>query len=194
MLNNMRKELEKQRAQDPKFAQVPGWGNLSDSHFSAEAAHQKALAQMQHQEQTASFALQDLHALLPEVAKRWRSLPADVFQALTTDPPATVLKLVQLRSWFPTADVSLMVSRRPSLLLDVEFEVIPAALQVLQDLFDTDAIDHMVQEQPLFLVEDIPRAVSHLNSWTSSADGASRLQKNPQLLLSIVPNRKLSLW
>lgn len=56
MLNKMRKELEDQRAQDPKFAQVPGWGDLS--HFSAEAAHQKALAQMQHQEQAASAALQ----------------------------------------------------------------------------------------------------------------------------------------
>lgn len=49
------------------------------------------------------------------------------------------------------------------MLLDIEFEAIPAALQVLQDLFDPDAIDHMVQEQPLFLIEDIPRAVSHLN-------------------------------
>lgn len=51
---------------------------------------------------------------------------------------------------------------RPTLLLD-EFEAIPAALKVLHATFDPAAVDHMVQEQPLFLVEDVQGAVSSLN-------------------------------
>ena len=48
------------------------------------------------------------------------------------------------------------------MLLD-DFAGIPAALEVLHKWFDVDAIDRMVQEQPLFLVEDVEDAISSLN-------------------------------
>lgn len=44
-----------------------------------------------------------------------------------------------------------------------EFTSIPAAKAVLHKWFDADAIDHMVQEQPLFLIEDVEDAISSLN-------------------------------
>lgn len=44
-----------------------------------------------------------------------------------------------------------------------EFAGIPAARAVLHEWFDADAVDHMVQEQPLFLVEDVEDAISSLN-------------------------------
>lgn len=52
---------------------------------------------------------------------------------------------------------------RPTLVLDNEFNGIPAAMGVLQHWFEADAIDHMVQEQPLFLIEDVEDAISSLN-------------------------------
>jgi hypothetical protein len=33
--------------------------------------------------------------------------------------------------------------------------------------FAADAIDHMVQEEPLFLVEDVESAISSLNRYTT---------------------------
>lgn len=52
------------------------------------------------------------------------------------------------------------------MVLDEEFNGIPAAMKVLQHWFAADAIDHMVQEEPLFLVEDVESAISSLNRYT----------------------------
>ena len=52
---------------------------------------------------------------------------------------------------------------RPTILLDAEFSSIPDAIAVLHRWFEADAIDLMVQEQPLFLVEDVESAISSLN-------------------------------
>ena len=35
-----------------------------------------------------------------------------VFKGFTADPAAVAVKLVQLKAWFPQADISLMVTRR----------------------------------------------------------------------------------
>lgn len=47
-----------------------------------------------------------------------------------------------------------------------EFQGVPAAMAVLHKWFDADAIDHMVQEQPLFLVEDVEDAIASLNRFS----------------------------
>ena len=39
---------------------------------------------------------------------------------------------------------------RPTLVLDEEYNGIPAAMKVMQHWFAADYIDHMVQEEPLF--------------------------------------------
>lgn len=43
---------------------------------------------------------------------------------------------------------------------------VPAAMAVLHKWFDADAIDHMVQEQPLFLIEDVEDAIGCLNRFS----------------------------
>ena len=48
-------------------------------------------------------------------------------------------------------------------MLDEEFHGIPTAIVVLHKWFDAGVVDHMVQEQPLFLVEDVEDAISSLN-------------------------------
>lgn len=44
-----------------------------------------------------------------------------------------------------------------------DFAGIPAARAVLHKWFQEDAVDLMVQKQPLFLVEDVEDAISSLN-------------------------------
>ncbi len=56
---------------------------------------------------------------------------------------------------------------RPTLVLDEEYNGIPAAMKVMQHWFAADYIDHMVQEEPLFLVEDVESAISSLNRYTT---------------------------
>lgn len=53
------------------------------------------------------------------------------------------------------------------MVLDEEFKGIPAAIKVMRHWFAADAIDHMVQEEPLFLVEDVESAISSLNRYTT---------------------------
>lgn len=42
----------------------------------------------------------------------WYHRPVAVMEPLSADPHAVGLRLDQLKSWFPRADVSLMVARR----------------------------------------------------------------------------------
>lgn len=53
-------------------------------------------------------------------------------------------------------------------MLEEEFSGIPAAIKVLQHWFEADAIDQMVEEQPLFLVEDVETAISSLNRYNNT--------------------------
>ena len=53
-------------------------------------------------------------------------------------------------------------------MLEEEFSGIPAAIEVLQQWFEAGAIDQMVEEQPLFLVEDIETAISSLNRYNNT--------------------------
>lgn len=56
--------------------------------------------------------MQEMQSLLPDMTTKWHRLPPDVFQAIIKDPEATVAKLVQLKAWFPQANISLVVSCR----------------------------------------------------------------------------------
>ncbi|KAA6427521.1 MAG: hypothetical protein FRX49_02184 [Trebouxia sp. A1-2] len=109
-------------------------------------------------------ALKELQDLLPDLAGRWQKLQPQILLLMTADTSIVAVRLLQLKMWFPEANVSTMVSQRPTLVLDEEFNGIPAAMKVLQHWFAADAIDHMVQEEPLFLVEDVESAISSLNS------------------------------
>ncbi|DBA97160.1 TPA: hypothetical protein ACH3X1_014926 [Trebouxia sp. C0004] len=108
-------------------------------------------------------ALKELQNLLPDLAGRWHKLQPQILLLMTADTSTVAVRLLQLKLWFPEANVSTMVSQRPTLVLDEDFKGIPAAIKVMQHWFAADAIDHMVQEEPLFLVEDVESAISSLN-------------------------------
>ena len=154
--------------------------------------------------------MQELQNLLPDLADRWQKLQPQILVLMIADTSTVAVRLLQLKMWFPEANVSTMVSQRyslgmhvlcnvfalkifhmtkcmathhqhffqiwhhqlckccrPTLVLDEEFNGIPAAMKVMQHWFAADAIDHMVQEEPLFLVEDVESAISSLNRYTT---------------------------
>lgn len=189
-LDQARQVLLKKRKTDPQYATLPAFlgGTVSVDSLKQKLFTDTVLNQID------PIAMQVLQQLVPDLSGCWHKLQPEILLAMTADTSAVASKLLQLKMWFPQANVSMMVAQRPTLVLDNEFNGIPAAMGVLQHWFEADAIDHMVQEQPLFLIEDVEDAISSLNRWMSTTNGAHKLQRNPQLLLSLVPNRKLSLW
>lgn len=70
----------------------------------------------------AAADLQELVLLLPDLASQLPSLHPKTLAVLAADTAGVAQKLIWLRLLFPSADVSQMISRRPTLLLDEEFE------------------------------------------------------------------------
>ncbi|KAL3132977.1 hypothetical protein ABBQ38_006887 [Trebouxia sp. C0009 RCD-2024] len=197
-MTEARRYLQRQRQTDPSFAALPVFFGLDEhapAHFSKPNCQEWDNARVQQvaiMHGISTDAVQDLQRLLPDLPIHSPS-KTQLVRALAADTCTTASRLLQLKSWFPSANISIMVAHRPGLLLE-EFVGVPAAMAVLHKWFDADAIDHMVQEQPLFLIEDVEDAIGCLNRWLSTTNGAHKLQHNPSLLLSLVSNRKLSLW
>lgn len=110
---------------------------------------------------------------------------------------------------------------RPSLLLDIEFDHIKKAAEKLDRVFPDTDIGHMVEQQPLLLVEDIDVAITELQRYipiphSSSIhqplgsqnpslvawwgrllgrpDVVDMLKRDPGLITAVVSNRSLSIW
>lgn len=71
---------------------------------------------------TGAADLQELVLLLPDLASQLPGLHPKTLAVLAADIRGVAQKLIRLRLLFPSADVSQMISRRPTLLLDEEFE------------------------------------------------------------------------
>lgn len=189
-LDQAKRHLLNKRQTNPHYASLPTLMGQTESVGSLK--HKIYVDELL--QQADPRALQELQHLLPDLASRWQTIQPQILLSMAADTRTIATRLLQLKLWFPAANVSIMVTHRPTLVLEEEFSGIPAAIKVLQHWFEADAIDQMVEEQPLFLVEDVETAISSLNRWMSTTNGAHKLQRNPQLLLSLVPNRKLSLW
>ncbi len=96
----------------------------------------------------------------------WKYLSAFIMQGL---PPHTHSSnfpchtQVQLRLWFPSANLTQLLDRRPSLLLEEEWAAVPAARQQLLAMFGSQgSVDDLVTRQPLLLCEDVAELVGEL--------------------------------
>ena len=69
-LDQTRQELQKQRARDPKVAQMPGWVDQGAMQSILDAASQEALAEYKRQEEEASSVLQVGDLLAPAVCSK----------------------------------------------------------------------------------------------------------------------------
>ena len=54
---------------------------------------------------------QELQNLLPDLRGKWHKLQPQTVQALQADTSAVASKLMQLKVWFPKANVSIMVAK-----------------------------------------------------------------------------------
>lgn len=73
--------------------------------------------------------LQELQNLLPDLAGRWQKLQPQILLLMTADTSTIAVRLLQLKTWFPEANVSTMVSQRYSLGMHVLCNVV--ALKIL---------------------------------------------------------------
>ncbi|KAK9789221.1 hypothetical protein WJX73_001728 [Symbiochloris irregularis] len=123
--------------------------------------------------------------LVPDLEPRLKQLKPELLQQLTSDT-ALAVKLVSLRTSFPTADVSSMIIKRPSLLTDFSFQVIPAALRTLLEFVPRSQVDALVEVQPWLLDARAGDWLTELKRMLrlTQEDLASCLLKDPDLLFA----------
>eukprot|EP00884_Botryococcus_braunii_P004355 jgi/Botrbrau1/13920/Bobra.136_2s0011.2 len=144
----------------------------------------------------ASFTsnLKTLMILLPPLDDHILRLKPQIIAELVDNPSNIAVKLVQLRQMLPTADVGHIVSKRPMLLRDDEFDGVPAAIDRLTELFPQADIGKMVEYQPLMLVEDLDKVMEQLRRLLPNQDIVALLQRSPNIICSVAENRSLSIW
>ena len=58
------------------------------------------------------LAVQELRHLLPDLEGQWKRLQPGILQALAADTDTVAARMLQLKIWFPQANVSRMVAIR----------------------------------------------------------------------------------
>lgn len=129
-------------------------------------------------------------ALIPDLASRVQRLNPNLVKELHADGHLAA-KLAQMKEWLPTANISEIVARRPDLLLDINFVLIPPALERLQSHFPADMVEGLVAAQPWLLDErsdDWLQSLQRLLQIQGSAL-ASMLLQRPGLLFAAQSGR-----
>lgn len=100
-----------------------------------------------------------------------------------------------MKTMFPTADIAVMVSKRPSIVLSPEWDGLKQGRDALKAILPDDAeIDKIVEQQPLLLVTDLQAAVNELRRFIPGSDPGKLIAEKPQILLQVMDNSVLSLW
>lgn len=94
--------------------------------------------------------MKELTQLVPDLGGRMRCMRVEVLQGIWRDD-AIPVKLVELKLHFTQADVSRMVARRPSILIDKNFEAVPEASAYLQQFISFPELNQLAETQPWFL-------------------------------------------
>jgi hypothetical protein len=140
-----------------------------------------------------SAKVDGLLAVAPFLRGRLPRMRPSLLVALASDVQRFAVRLVCLKDLIPGADVAAIVSMRPSLLLDGEFERIPAALEGLKRYFDEEDVARMTSLEPLLLVEDIEAVLKELERLVPG-DEFNALRNAPQIASQVCGLRGLSLW
>eukprot|EP00775_Hariotina_reticulata_P008155 gene8155-8348_t len=179
--------------------------------------------------------LQELVTLLPDLSSMLPALHPRTLANLAADTPGVAQKLIRLRLLFPVADLAQMISRRPTLLLEEEFQQIePARVKLLlrlapnpgspadaaavasppanvlgtrmtapstsassttsADAGRASLLDGLVSRQPLLLVENVDQLLDELERLLPAVDVMSAVLHDPDIIVQVMSNRKLSLW
>lgn len=147
--------------------------------------------------------VQAVLVLMPFLAPKLPRLRPELLAGLAADIERTATRLLQLRALLPTqADAAAVLSARPSLLLDGEWERLPAGLDALLRRFSEGDVARLVHAEPSLLLEDVDGVLRELQRLVPAASGgadplaaaAAILAANPSLATSCLRLRDLSIW
>eukprot|EP00887_Chlorella_sp_A99_P005535 scaffold1.g5535.t1 len=99
--------------------------------------------------------------LEPQLARLRPALLA----GLAADPERAAARLVELRALLPRANVAAVLSQRPSLVLDGEWEAVPAGLARLLAYYTEEEAAAMVSVEPCLLLDDVRVVLRELTRW-----------------------------
>lgn len=91
--------------------------------------------------------LQELDTVIPDLGRKVHMMKPDLLAHLLQDLDRVTQKLISLKEIFPDANVSMMASKQPSLLLEDSQTISKEASKVC-DLLDLESLDVLVDQHP----------------------------------------------
>ncbi|GMH43404.1 hypothetical protein BSKO_11326 [Bryopsis sp. KO-2023] len=124
--------------------------------------------------------------LLPDLGTRVDRLQPDLLFQLIDDLDGVVIRVLGLREFFPSANISLMVARSPSLLLATNYSQLPSSIDALREcLPEGCCLDPIVEQVPFTLMCDMKRVMEELSRLMPTTDVASLLANQPDIIFSV---------
>ena len=106
--------------------------------------------------------LTELFIIMPFLHPRLSRIRREVLAHLAYDVNKTASRLIELKTMIPKANIESICSRRPSTLLDRDWEKVPSAVESLALYYDETTIARMVTAEPALLVEDVNKILKEL--------------------------------
>lgn len=130
--------------------------------------------------------------LLPDLAPRLAKAPPQRLAQLAAATHTLAARLLRLRAIFPKANISLLIERRLSLLLEDDLNAVAAAAVRLQGLLPGLGVDAFVAAHPQVLeVDDFAEAIEDAKRMMPHIDVAKALRNSPELVLSFQKGKHL---
>lgn len=129
--------------------------------------------------------LDELAVLLPDMVGKLERMRADLVLQLVADTDGVARKLVALRSVVPTANLSDMFSRNPSLLLEITVEQVQVQVDALRAALPGVDVEKLLDREPLLLRADIRAVLDDIRRILPNADPVAVLLKDPTIVLDM---------
>ncbi|KAL6764794.1 hypothetical protein V8C86DRAFT_2470316 [Haematococcus lacustris] len=129
--------------------------------------------------------LQELGVLLPDLVSKLERMRVDLLHPLLHDLRATARKLMGLKDLLPGVNISLLVSRLPSLLVDWELDALSARLDVMRRQLPGVNVVALVDAEPMLLKADLAKVLASIERLMPAADSVGVLVAQPQMVLDM---------
>eukprot|EP00798_Chlamydomonas_sp_ICE-L_P004057 gene4057-14143_t len=126
------------------------------------------------------------------IKERLLRAPPKLVARLAANTGSVAQRIVRLKSMFPEANVSNMVSNRLTLLLEDDLDAVQIASTHLRELLPAINVDKFAETFPVVLdYESFDMAVQDAKRILPDMDLPDTLRRNPQLILSLVKGKAL---
>lgn len=109
--------------------------------------------------------LQRLFTLMPFLQARMLRMQPKLLAALAAQPQVVAARMIELRGLLPGASVEAVLSQRPSLLLEGEWERVAGGVVALQARYSESEVARLATAEPLLLVADLEEVLQELGRW-----------------------------